>query len=171
KTLPRVWQDDASVITPSWIGRAPKFAGTAATGTLKADEWRNFFTISLVFSLPKQWHDASDRYQALLENFMHLVACIEYASLRTINEKTIAAYEAHTLAYLRGHLDLFRDKVLSIYQHSSLHLPDFMRRFGPVHAWRAFPFERYNGVMHSINTNHKIGAIFACAHNALSLIS
>lgn len=156
-TLAKIWEDNENIITPSWIGRAPHQAGSAGAGTLKADEWRNFVTITLVFSLIKQWTTKSERFQAMLKNFMHLVAAGQYANLRQINSATIAAYETHIRSYLIGHQELFLDKVFSPYQHYSLHFGSFLRNFRPTHAWRAYAFERYNGIMHNINTNSKIG--------------
>ncbi|KZS92870.1 hypothetical protein SISNIDRAFT_412149, partial [Sistotremastrum niveocremeum HHB9708] len=157
KTLPEIWKDNEQIITPSWVGRAPHQAGSAGAGTLKADEWRNFVTITLVFSLIKQWRTKTARYQAILRNLMHLVAAGELANLRQINAATIAAYDFHIREYLTGHQELFLDKVFSIYQHGATHFADFLRAFGPVHSWRAYAFERYNGMMHDINTNSKIG--------------
>ncbi|KAI0710497.1 hypothetical protein C8Q76DRAFT_592296, partial [Earliella scabrosa] len=37
--------------------------------------------------------------------------------------------------------------------HLSLHLWQCLLLFGPVHAWWAFPFERYNGLLQNLNTN------------------
>ncbi|KZS89124.1 hypothetical protein SISNIDRAFT_417281, partial [Sistotremastrum niveocremeum HHB9708] len=159
KTLSAIWSDNETITTPSWIGRAPHQAGTAAAGTLKADEWRNFVTITLVFSLIKGWRNHGGRYPAILTNLMHLVSVGEYATLRQINSATIAAYEGHIKEYLASHGELFLDKVFSIYQHLALHFGTLLRAFGPVHAWRAYPFERYNGIMHTINTNSKIGIV------------
>ncbi|KZS86464.1 hypothetical protein SISNIDRAFT_394410, partial [Sistotremastrum niveocremeum HHB9708] len=157
ETLQAIWDDQETIVTPSWLGRAPKYAGSAATGTLKADEWRNFCSVFLVFSLIKRWAGSTPRHKELLENFMHLVSLTELASLRSTTPEIIDAYEVHILAYLKGHKKLFLHKHFVPNQHTALHLGHFLKRFGPVHSWRAFPFERYNGMMQSINTNSKLG--------------
>ncbi|KAF9487261.1 hypothetical protein BDN71DRAFT_1458672 [Pleurotus eryngii] len=37
----------------------------------------------------------------------------------------------------------------------ALHFGPFLRRFGPTHSWRCFPFERYNGIIQKIPTNNR----------------
>ncbi|KZS90586.1 hypothetical protein SISNIDRAFT_415212 [Sistotremastrum niveocremeum HHB9708] len=156
-TLNYIWEDQELVSTPSWIGRTPKFPGTAAGGSLKADEWRSFCSIFLVFSLVRLWNGKGGRFPELLTNFMHLVAATELASLRAVSPQSVRLYESHIRAYLHGHRQLFLDQRFVPNQHTALHLGQMLRMFGPVHAWRTFPFERYNGMMQSINNNSKIG--------------
>ncbi|KZT32552.1 hypothetical protein SISSUDRAFT_957467, partial [Sistotremastrum suecicum HHB10207 ss-3] len=147
-----------TISTPSWLGRAPKRAGSAQQGKLKADEWRSFCCISLVFTLIRIWGHDEGRYGEMLANFMHLVDMVNLAHYRELDEKTIESYRCATLDYLEGVKALFYDHTLVPNHHAVMHLPDLFRRFGPVHAWRTFAFERYNGMMQSINHNSRIGA-------------
>ncbi|KZS89416.1 hypothetical protein SISNIDRAFT_417016 [Sistotremastrum niveocremeum HHB9708] len=156
-TLTTIWSDQKTITTPSWLGRAPKFAGSTSHGKLKADEWRNLCSISLVYSLTKLWSNSEERYQQMLENFMHLITMINMSHLRIIDHETIELYRSSTLAYLAGVKTLFREQTLVPNHHAALHLPDLLKRFGPVHAWRTFAFERYNGIMQSLNHNSRIG--------------
>ncbi|KIJ09587.1 hypothetical protein PAXINDRAFT_87272, partial [Paxillus involutus ATCC 200175] len=41
--------------------------------------------------------------------------------------------------------------------HASLHMNEFLLRYGPMHGWWMFPFERIIGTLQKTNTNHKIG--------------
>lgn len=41
--------------------------------------------------------------------------------------------------------------------HSCLHLHEFLLRYGPMHGWWMFPFERIIGALQKTNTNYKIG--------------
>ncbi|KZT33816.1 hypothetical protein SISSUDRAFT_992646, partial [Sistotremastrum suecicum HHB10207 ss-3] len=152
-TLKRIWEDQELLTTPSWIGRTPKFPGSAGAGSLKADEWRSFCSIFLVFSLVRLWREKGGRFPELLDNFMHLVSATELASLRVVTPQTVDLYEKNIKAYLFGHRKLFLDQRFVPNQHTALHLGGMLRMFGPVHAWRTFPFERYNGMMQSINNN------------------
>jgi len=38
-------------------------------------------------------------------------------------------------------------------------LYEYLRRFGPVHGWWTFPFERLIGMLERIPTNFKIGML------------
>ncbi|KZS95025.1 hypothetical protein SISNIDRAFT_409168, partial [Sistotremastrum niveocremeum HHB9708] len=160
QTLKAIWEDQKTITTPSWLGRAPKQAGSAAQGKLKADEWRSFCCVTLVFSLNRLWGNGTDRYREMLDHFMELVNMVNMAHFQELNEATIESYRLSTIAYLTGIKSLFPDQTLVPNHHASMHLPELFRRFGPVHAWRTFAFERYNGMMQSINHNSRIGMSF-----------
>ncbi|CDO72542.1 hypothetical protein BN946_scf184983.g25 [Trametes cinnabarina] len=61
--------------------------------------------------------------------------------------------------YLRGLQQLFEWHHLVPNNHISLHLRECLELFGPVHAWWAYPFERFNGLLQGLNTNSKADAI------------
>jgi hypothetical protein len=42
----------------------------------------------------------------------------------------------------------------------SLHIPEFLLLFGPVHSWWTFPFERMIGSIQRMPSNGKIGKIY-----------
>ncbi|KAG2065538.1 hypothetical protein BDR04DRAFT_1032543, partial [Suillus decipiens] len=41
--------------------------------------------------------------------------------------------------------------------HATLHICEFLLRYGPMHGWWMFPFERIIGALQKMNTNYKIG--------------
>ncbi|KZT31521.1 hypothetical protein SISSUDRAFT_995015, partial [Sistotremastrum suecicum HHB10207 ss-3] len=147
------------ITTPTWLGRMPRFAGSTQHGKLKADEWRSFCTITLVYSLIKQWHDKDTRFQQMLANFMALISLVNIAHRRTLDHKAIADYRRATLDYLRGVKTLFLEQQLLPNHHAALHLSSMMQMFGPVISWRTFAFERYNGMIQAINHNSRIGEL------------
>jgi hypothetical protein len=61
------------------------------------------------------------------------------------------------LHYLENFKDLYKTLWLVPSHHIALHLGEFLCSFGPVHAWRAFTFERYNYLLQHENTNRKFG--------------
>ena len=87
----------------------------------------------------------------MLDNFMDLVAPVNLAHMRVLTPRTIRL----CLNICVGYVDSIPPLTPS--QHLSLHLGQVMRNFGPVHAWRCFPFERYNGLLQNIPTNCKFG--------------
>lgn len=152
-------EDMLATTLPSWIGRAPGNLGSASHGKLSADEWRTACTVNLVTSLGRIWGSdaASLNEREMLENFMQLVKATKLAHMRTQNVTRIEEYTRSMKSYIAGVIRLYPSKSLMPSHHLSLHLPRFLKLFGPVHGWRCFPFERYNHVLQQINTNKKSG--------------
>ena len=157
--LARVWEDNNRMSLPSWIGRLPPRIGSSQHGKLSADQYRTVCTVNLVTTLVPMWGVAPEgsKWKMVLDNFMDLVAAVKIAHLRTLTPKQIKKYQTIMHRYLRTLQELYPHAPITSLQHMSLHLPELMRRFGPVHAWRCFAFERYNGVLQSIPTNYKFG--------------
>ena len=97
----------------------------------------------------------------MLENYIHLVTAIKLATKRRITSEDIAGYEFHMHAYLKSLLVLYPSSSLTPYQHLALHFGPFLTRFGPTHAWRCYPFERYNHIMQRTPNNQRFGENFA----------
>ncbi|KAI0069623.1 hypothetical protein K474DRAFT_1572835, partial [Panus rudis PR-1116 ss-1] len=158
--LSEVWNDMEELQLPSWIGRLPPSIGSSQHGKLSADQYRVLCTINLVTTTVRLWaHMKESRERDMLNNFMTLVSAITLANSRTLTAPKIQAYADKMHQYLIGARKLYPYAPITPNQHLSLHLPDIMRRFGPVHAWRCFPFERYNGMLQNINTNGKFGEL------------
>ncbi|TFK82783.1 hypothetical protein K466DRAFT_499651 [Polyporus arcularius HHB13444] len=154
--LQAIRKDIPSTYLPSWLERPPANFGSPKHGKLKADQWRTVCTINMVITLVRLWSsaNASEHDKKLLENFLHLVSAVDLASRRTMSEARAAAYDEHMYRYLVGLKELFDHQFVPNH-HLSLHLYSCLLLFGPVHGWWAFPFERYNGLIASINTNYK----------------
>jgi hypothetical protein len=60
-------------------------------------------------------------------------------------------------AYLKSLRDLFPEMKLRPNHHNALYLGELLLRFGPVHGWWMFPFERLIGLLQKINSNKKMG--------------
>jgi hypothetical protein len=144
---------------PTWVSRAPSHPGEKNWGKFTADDWRSFCLINLPITLIRLWggHPSSSRTRQMLENYIHLVTAIKLATKRRITPKDIAGYEFHMHAYLKSLLDLYPSSSLTPYQHLALHFGPFLTRFGPTHAWRCYPFERYNHIMQQTPNNQRFG--------------
>jgi hypothetical protein len=144
---------------PSWISPVQTQIGSSRAGKLTADQWRTFCTINLVVALVRLWGAYPDdsRYYLMLMNFMDLVIATNLVHMRTMNPRRIELYQKFMLSYLKGLLDLYPHIDLAPKQHLSLHIPKFLRGFGPVHSWRTFAFERLNLRFQNILTNSRIG--------------
>jgi hypothetical protein len=157
---------------PTWVSRAPSHPGEKNWGKFSADDWRSFCLINLPITLIRLWGNEpqSSRNRQLLDNYMHLVTAIKLATMRKITSNQIAAYQNHMHAYLKSLLDLYPSVSLTPYQHLALHFGPILERFGPTHAWRCYPFERYNHIMQQIPTNKRFGASFFLASILITYI-
>ncbi|KAJ3530036.1 hypothetical protein NMY22_g8740 [Coprinellus aureogranulatus] len=159
--LMEVVNDIKKTSLPNWIAPPPQNLGSKKQGKLSADQWRTICTISLVVTLIRLWSGGGPFSTAKrwLDNFLDLVIAIRYTTKRSVSDESISVVEEHILKYLQGLVELFGPEVLTINHHLSLHLPDFLRRLGPVHGWWTFAFERYNGIIQRFNTNNKFGEL------------
>lgn len=156
-TLGEVREDMDRLCLPSWIGRGPKQPGEAKQGRLKADEWRTLCMVNLPITLVRLWGQDKGRSGDVLNNYMHLVQAVKIASQRQISAQDIKNYQYHMHSYLESLLKLYLGTTITPYQHISLHFGEHLRRWGPVHSWRCFAFERFNGMLQNITTNCKFG--------------
>ncbi|KAL7284233.1 hypothetical protein ACG7TL_001515 [Trametes sanguinea] len=159
--LAEIRADIAQTRLPSWLERPPRNFGSGAHGKLKADHWRTICTVNMVITLVRIWssHDATEEQQSMLENFVHLVCAVDLATRRSVDAGRIAKFDNHMRLYLEGVLHLFPWHKLVPNHHYSLHLPECLFNFGPVHAWWSFPFERFNGILQRLNHNSKSNTI------------
>lgn len=140
---------------PTWINRPIKSLGNKSFGKLKADEWRNLFTIQLPLLLIPIWSNGEQRDQSLLQNLAHLSSLVNLGLKRTMTSDRIQRYRHHLKQYLEGVLILFPHSNLVTNHHMAFHLAECLERFGPVRAWWSFPFERLmGGILKSGHNNH-----------------
>jgi hypothetical protein len=154
----------ARLSLPSWVTPASSNPGEAWRGKLTADQWRTLCCLNLVITLTRLWGDKPEgsRWRQMLDNFLHLVAAIKLASMRRMTQRRIKQYHHHMYQYLSRLVDLYPGTSITPTQHLALHFDTFLSRFGPTHAWRCFPFERYNYVLQRIPTNMKPGMYNRC---------
>ncbi|EPS92499.1 hypothetical protein FOMPIDRAFT_1103741, partial [Fomitopsis schrenkii] len=155
--LEEVWSDQRRTLLPSCVAPAPSRIG-AQKRTLKADEWRTLATIHLVITLVRLWRFGSEREQAMLDNYIHLVSAIAIAGLHSTSRAHIAAYDFHYQKYLESFLELYKEVPLMPSNHMAQHFADvFLDLFGPSHSIRAWAMERVNNTLHNFAKNGKWG--------------
>ncbi|KAJ6601490.1 hypothetical protein B0H10DRAFT_1674028, partial [Mycena sp. CBHHK59/15] len=148
--------DIANVVKPSWMTSLPsQVGGSYSGGKLKSDQWRVLGTTYMPITLIRLWsqsEESSDRRE-FLELTMDLVSAVLLATSRTTSRNNAQAFEDHMVAYRVRLSALFPDYKCHPNHHMALHIPEFLRWFGPVHGWWTFPFERLNGKLLRISTN------------------
>lgn len=156
--------DIVRMSSPSWLASVPRDLGEARHGKLKADQWRVLGTVYLPISLVRLWEqpDIDDEEEAsmrikMLEATIALVSAIRLATADITSHSKIALYTHQMHTYLSLLKELVPDYNLHPNHHMALHLGTYIYRFGPVHAWWAFPFERIIGMLQHIPINFKQG--------------
>ena len=163
----QIWSDLARISTPTWVTPIPLDLGSASHGKLKADQWRTLGITHLLLSLMRLWglRDSNDprsqKCRELLDVTISLISAVILASSRVTSPSIAAAYLTHMKAYMEGIKKLFPQYRFRPNHHMALHLHEYLCRFGPVHSWWTFPFERIIGMLQRIPTNFKIGGSYA----------
>jgi hypothetical protein len=153
---------------PSWLNSVPYNYGEAVAGTVKADEWHNLSTIFLPLALISMWGDGTShaspeeaaQLRQVLDHTMLLVSAIWLACMHTMTQARSAAYLRCMTEYIKQLTILHPHINCRPNHHMSLHLPHFLRLFGPVRSWWCFPFERLIGQIQRLLSNHKFGSLF-----------
>ncbi|EDR03826.1 uncharacterized protein LACBIDRAFT_306513 [Laccaria bicolor S238N-H82] len=158
--LRQIQEDIKNMMRPTWQAGPPANFGSPAHGKLKADQWRTCIEFYLPVSLMKMWSTGgADVPDELWLWRQHAEAARQYLEL-----------------YLRSLRELCPNMDLHPVHHNTLHLPDFLLRFGPIHGWWMFPFERLIGILQKVNNNYKIGELEAttlksfCAASQLKVL-
>lgn len=163
QTMDEVYKDMGRTAIPSWLKRPPRVMGSASHGKLSADQWRVCCMVNYPITLIRLWgagqriSDENPRYLDMLDNFIHLVLSIKLATKRSTSPGLQERVLFHTEHYLSGLRRLYPGIKVLPNNHFALHLPKFLRLFGPPHAWWAFPFERLIGILQGFRTNSRLG--------------
>ena len=164
--LKQIQQDILETICPTWQSSPLKNFGSPAHGKLKADQWRTCIEFDLPVSLMRMWEETSQagvsselqvRRRKVVESTMLLSIAIRWAVSHRMSELHADQYRKHMMAYLTTLRELCPNMDLHPVHHNALHIPEFLLRFGPMHGWWMFPFERLIGILQKIKVNFKIG--------------
>ena len=167
-----IQSDIRTFLTPSWMTSVPLNLGDASHGKLKADQWHALGTTYLPISLTHLWGFAnadsprSRRCREILNLTISLLSAVTIASSRSMSHALANSYLQHMQAYLAGLKLLFPEYQFRPNHHLALHLHEYLLRFGPVHAWWTFPFERMIGMLQCMPTSGKIGILKLYFFNA-----
>ena len=155
---------------PSWINVVPSNVGLKSRGKLSADQWHIFCVINLPIILIRMWAPRGGLLKDMLDNYMHLVTEVVVGSLLEMSEDAVTVYESSAQAYLDSARKIYNIDITPN-QHNSLHIPFFLRNFGPLHAIRTFFSERMNFLLQRQNTNLKFGAYSIAVASVFSLLT
>lgn len=141
---------------PTWVGRPPINLGEAAHGKLKAQELLILFIVIFPLIIPELWWNQGDIPTRLLDNFYHLVACLNIiASYETSNAEA-NRYMDHFIRYRTSMCQLFTRFDTLPNHHFAMHNRDLLKHWGPLAVLSEFPGERLNGEFGKVKTNKRI---------------
>jgi hypothetical protein len=156
-----------SIIRPPYRKPPPRDLGNPGHGKLKADQWKTCieFDIPVLFaqlwsretSPPGQDLDVTARRDKVFRSIMHLAVAVRWGTSYRISEHHSQLFEENMVAYLRLLLELYPNIQFRPNHHTALHIGPLLMKFGPVHSWWMFPFERVIGILQKFNTNSKMG--------------
>ena len=156
---------------PSWLNSLPSDLGlffrTATAGSLKADEWRTFFTIVLPIALVSLWGEGTvhpteaiaRHRREVLDHTMALVSAVLVAGMHYSTQYRAKAYLEYIREYVVKLHELFPHVEPRTNKHVAFHIYDFLVAYGPIRSWWCFPFERLVGVIQNLPSNHKFGML------------
>jgi hypothetical protein len=167
--LEQIQQDISNTVRPRWQSGPPTNLGTKGCGKLKADQLRTSMEFDIPVSLVKLWSgiksDGSNgvdeminrRRLKILESTMLLATALQWATSYQTSEMHSEGYMKDIRAYLANLRILFPSTDLRTCHHTALFIGEMLLRFGPIHGWWMFPFERVIGLLQQFNTNSKMG--------------
>jgi hypothetical protein len=138
--MSRIKQVINETAVPSWLNSVPRNYGDVGAGTIKADEWRNLSTIFLPLALISMWGEGTPhpspeiatRFRRILDHTMTVVSAVSLACMHTMTLRRSAAYLEYMTQYIRDFLVLYPDIKPRPNMHMAMHVPHFLRLFGPV---------------------------------------
>ncbi|KAG1863245.1 hypothetical protein DFJ58DRAFT_715176 [Suillus subalutaceus] len=156
-----------SIKRPSWHREPLKNLGEAEHGKIKAEQWRSAIEFDLPVILAKLWgmdhmkpgDENRKRRQKLAHSTMLLAMAIQWGTSHVTSTHHTQQYLIYMKAYLECIRDIFPSHSFRPNHHSCLHLHEFLLRYGPMHGWWMFPFERIIGGLQKTNMNYKIGEL------------
>lgn len=165
KEMKDMWSDIAAMVKPSWVAKPP----TNESGKRKAAEWRLLGTTYLPASLVRLWsqheegNEESELRRKLLLITMSLVSAIIIVSSRETSDAHAREYLRYMTDYMKGVRELFPEYKFLPNHHMAMHIHEFLLRYGPVHGWWTFPYERLIGKLERIPSNYRPGEfMFQC---------
>ena len=133
---------------PYDIGRIPTKIGSTFSG-FTADQWRTW-TIVISPIVLKGILPTDD-----LKCWLLFVNACQLMMTRIISIDTVSRADGYLVLFCKTFQRLYGGGACTPNMHLHLHLRDSFLNYGPVHGFWAFPFEKFNGILGSYQTNNK----------------
>ncbi|KZT54921.1 hypothetical protein CALCODRAFT_510434 [Calocera cornea HHB12733] len=132
--------------------------GEPGGGSLTSDEWRCLAVLYGPAAIPPVLIAAG--HSAAARNYLKLAASIKIFMRREITQAELERAEDLYRQFLREYVEIYGAENVTPTFHWILHMAAQIRRFGPVHGFWTYLFERLNKLLKGFATNgHKGGAM------------
>lgn len=129
-----------AIYSPTEVTRVPR----PVTEKCKANKWKNFV---LYYSIPCLKNLLPEKY---LKHWLLFVFSLYTFSKESIADAEFKLAKSAFQKFVENVEDLYGITYLKFNVHRLLHIPRFVRNYGNLWAWSAFPFENFNGVMKKV---------------------
>ncbi|KAE8539334.1 hypothetical protein D1P53_004433 [Cryptococcus gattii VGV] len=146
------------VYKPTYLNNLSNGFRLKGNGKVKASQWRVFGEIYGPLIVPWLWWSSQHTEHPLPDNelktLLKLFAAIRYMFTNNMSDTRLDTLEKLIQDFINLSFKLHPEVAQAVTNfHVFKHIPDDIRRFGPVYGYWLFPHERVNKVLKSINTN------------------
>ena len=132
-----------SIIPPPRIGRIPRKLGSGFS-SLTADEWKNWILLYSLYCLKDVLPESDYLCWSLFVDACYLLCQLVITNVEVQNAQDLL------INFCKRFQDLYGFQHCTPNMHMACHLHDNIRDYGPLTAFWAFSFERYNGALERI---------------------
>lgn len=126
------------MVLPAGITRLPQNLGESKHGSLKASQWYSLFAFVIPLVILELYVDDVGKLEPesnrgrILKNIGSLVQCTNFVFSRRVSEFEAKYFEHFYKEYHKTSLQIFGDVKVKPNHHYALHIPDQLRRWGPL---------------------------------------
>ncbi|EJU03312.1 hypothetical protein DACRYDRAFT_115499 [Dacryopinax primogenitus] len=143
---------------PVWFARLPKQVGYPGGGSLTSDEWKCLLILYGPAAIPPILCKVG--HPEMAANYLTLAAALKIFMRREITESELLRAKELYAQFFQGFVQIYGAENATPTMHWVTHMPEQIRRYGPIHGFWTFLFERLNKVLKNVPTNgHKGGTI------------
>lgn len=153
------------VVLPSQLKKPPNPVGQKKAGKWKAHQWYTLFQYIVPLVLPEMFvkdHlkiSTKSSFGLILVNAGALCRCTSIVCEKAISPNDPEIFELHYKRYGITSKQLFQNVNVRPNHHYALHIPQMLRRWGPLHGVAEFSGERFIGFLQKVKTNNKTNEI------------
>lgn len=155
------------IVVPKGVSKMPSNLGEAKHGSLRAAQWYSLFAFIIPLVIMELYVDDVEKLDPktnrgkILHTIGYLVQCTNLVFSRRVSEWEAQNFELCYKRYHKTSKEIFGDLALKPNHHYALHIPDQLRRWGPLGQVAEFAGERMIGFLQKIQTNTKLGTCMA----------
>ncbi|KAG0151926.1 hypothetical protein CROQUDRAFT_693881 [Cronartium quercuum f. sp. fusiforme G11] len=151
------------IVVPNSVSKMPMNLGESKHGSLREAQWYSLFAFIIplvileIYVNDVEKLDPQSNRGRILKNIGYLVQCTNLVFSRRVSEWEANNFEVCYRKYHETSVQIFGKLGTKPNHHYALHIPDQMRRWGPLGQVAEFAGERMIGFIQKIQTNTKLG--------------